>query len=215
MNEKYKNLATPPKDATKKIEAGKLKGKTDINPQWKIEAMTNEFGLCGIGWKFQITDKNVYPCASGEVLLFMEVGVQVKEGEVWGEPAYGCGGDFIIQKNKNGLVANDEAYKMCLTDALGNAFKYFGVGADVYRGVFDSKHNRPIQNQPQNTNKDEEEKKTALHKLAEEAKKKNCLDKIPTIIKAKFGKNSSKEMTAGEINYLLANLDKFIKEDVA
>ena len=38
--EKYNRLATPPADATKAIEAGKLKGKTDINPQWKIEAMT-------------------------------------------------------------------------------------------------------------------------------------------------------------------------------
>lgn len=63
--------------------------------------------------------------------------------------------------------------------------------------------------------KADDEKQTLLRKLTEEAKKKKCLDKITTIIKAKFGKDSSKEMTAGEVKYLLANLDKFIKEDVA
>ena len=59
--EKYNRLATPPADATKAIEAGRLKGKTDINPQWKIEAMTKEYGECGRGWWFDIVKENVVP----------------------------------------------------------------------------------------------------------------------------------------------------------
>lgn len=45
----YTTLATPPTDALKTIQAGNLRGKSDINPQWKIEAITAQFGLCGIG----------------------------------------------------------------------------------------------------------------------------------------------------------------------
>ena len=67
----------------------------------------------------------------------MRVNLYVKNGEEWSAAIPGMGGDYIIKKNKAGLVANDEAYKMCLTDALGNAAKCIGVAADIYRGNYD------------------------------------------------------------------------------
>ncbi|WP_296016668.1 hypothetical protein [uncultured Treponema sp.] len=45
----YKSLSQPPATALRQITAGNLKGKTDINPQWRYEAMTEKFGLVGIG----------------------------------------------------------------------------------------------------------------------------------------------------------------------
>ena len=36
----YESLARPPKDALKEIGGGKLKGLTDINPQWRYKVMT-------------------------------------------------------------------------------------------------------------------------------------------------------------------------------
>ena len=71
----YTNLATPPTDALKTIQAGNLRGKSDINPQWKIEAITAQFGLCGIGWKFEILDKTIYPLEDKQILLYMTVGL--------------------------------------------------------------------------------------------------------------------------------------------
>lgn len=61
--------------------------------------------------------------------------------------------------------------------------------------------------------KKEDEKQTLLHKLTSVAKQKNCVDKIPTVIKAKFGKSSSKELTVGEIQYLTKNIDKLIAQE--
>lgn len=144
MDSRYLAMATPPEDALKKIEGGNLKGKSDINAQWKIEALTEQFGLCGIGWKYEIVDKLIQPLEDGQILLYMQVNLYVKDKETnrWSDPIIGYGGDFIVTKNKNGLVPNDEAFKMCLTDALGNAFKYIGVAADVYRGLFDSKYTK-------------------------------------------------------------------------
>lgn len=136
----YKALSKPPEDALKIIQAGNLRGKSDINPQWKIEAITAQFGLCGIGWKFEILDKTIYPLEDKQILLYMTVALFIKNGESWSEPIIGCGGDFIVQKYKTGLTANDEAFKMCLTDALGNAMKNIGVAADVYRGFCDGKY---------------------------------------------------------------------------
>ena len=53
--ELYNALRTPPKEALKEIKAGRMKGKTDINPMWRIKVLTERFGPCGIGWKYKIT----------------------------------------------------------------------------------------------------------------------------------------------------------------
>lgn len=140
--ELYNKVKTPPDGATSPIQGGTLNGYTNINPQWRIQVMTEVYGPCGIGWRFELTEEKTYTCPDGKILLFVEVALYVVDPESgqWSEPIYGWGGDFIIQKNKNGLVANDEAYKMALTDALGNAMKCLGVGADVYMGLMDGKN---------------------------------------------------------------------------
>ena len=143
--ELYNKVKTPPEGSTKPIEGGPLNGKTNISPQWRIQALTEVYGLCGVGWKFEVTNKETYTCTDGKIILFLEVALYVVDPESghWTEPIYGWGGDMIIEKNKNGLVANDEAYKMAMTDALGNAAKCLGVAADVYMGKFDgSKYNK-------------------------------------------------------------------------
>lgn len=150
MDERYTAMSQPPQDALKKINIGALKGKSDINPQWRIEALTEQFGLCGIGWKFEIVNTSTQPCGDGQILLFMQVNLFFKDGKQWSAPIPGFGGDMLIEKNKNGLVPNDEAFKMCLTDALGNAAKCIGVAANVYRGFNDgSKYNKK-QDEPVN-----------------------------------------------------------------
>ena len=148
MDERYTALARVPENALKPIDGGNLKGKTEINPQWRIEALTEQYGLCGIGWRFEIADVQVMPVADGQILLYMRINLYVKDGDKWSEPIPGYGGDFIVEKNKRGLCANDEAYKMCLTDALSNAAKCVGVAADIYRGLYDTKYSRSAQ-QPQ------------------------------------------------------------------
>lgn len=118
----WKNLCEVPRDALKEIGFGKLKGKSDINPQWRYEAMTKEFGVCGIGWKYEIAKTWTQP-VNDEVLLFVEVHLYIKDGEHWSAPIPAVGGDFVLEKDKNGLHGNDEAYKMATTDALGAAME--------------------------------------------------------------------------------------------
>ena len=45
----YNRYAQPPQDALKAFNNGKFSG-TDINPMWRIKALTEEFGPCGLGW---------------------------------------------------------------------------------------------------------------------------------------------------------------------
>lgn len=49
MLELYERLRAVPDSAKREISAGRLKGKTDINPMWRIKALTEAFGPCGFG----------------------------------------------------------------------------------------------------------------------------------------------------------------------
>lgn len=146
----YKKLSQPPKTALREIEEGTLKGKTDINPQWRYEAMTELFGLVGIGWKYEIQKLWTEPGANGETLAFAQVAVFIRnpDNKEWSEPIVGIGGSKLINKFSAGPKSNDEGYKMAVTDAFSTSLKMIGVAADVYAGRWDgSKYNNKEEKQ--------------------------------------------------------------------
>jgi hypothetical protein len=55
----------------------------------------------------------------------------------FGKVVPGIGGSMMVAQEKGGLRANDECYKMAVTDALSVAMKALGVAADVYMGLWD------------------------------------------------------------------------------
>lgn len=146
----YESLARPPKEALKTITGGKLNGKTDINPQWRYKAMTEKFGLVGIGWKYEIQKLWTEQGAGSEKLAFAQVAVFVKDGNSWSEPIVGIGGSKLIATEKGAAASNDEGYKMAVTDAFSTALKMLGVAADIYAGLWDgSKYkDQPQENAP-------------------------------------------------------------------
>lgn len=138
----WDKLKTVPKDRQKAITGGRLKGKTDINPQWRYEVLTQTFGPCGIGWKFTIDKKWTEPDPNGhEVAAFADVSLFVKfDGESWSDAIPGNGGSMFVSQEKNGMYLSDECFKMAITDALSTACKMIGVGADIYLGLNDTKY---------------------------------------------------------------------------
>lgn len=136
-------MARPPVTALKQIKGGRLQGMTDVNPQWRYQAMTEQFGPCGEGWSYVIDKLWTEPGADGEVLGFAQVSVKVRQtigpNGSYREslPIVGIGGNHLIVKEKAGLRSNDECWKMAVTDALSVALKMLGVAADVYAGLWD------------------------------------------------------------------------------
>lgn len=138
----YDQFRAVPAEAKKIITGGRLNGKTDINPMWRIKALTEAFGPCGIGWWYEITDKRLERSDLGEVSAFVDIALYyIKDGQV-SKPVYGTGGSAFIAKEKNGLYQSDECYKMALTDAISVACKALGVGADVYWDKDSTKYTR-------------------------------------------------------------------------
>ena len=143
----YESLSRPPKDALKEIGGGKLKGMTDINPQWRYKVMTEKFGLIGVGWKYEVQKLWTEQGAGGEVLAFAQVAVFVKDGENWSDPIEGIGGSKLVALEKERPVSNDEGYKMAVTDAFSTALKMLGVAADIYAGRWDGSKYRDTPDQ--------------------------------------------------------------------
>lgn len=127
---------TDPKHTKSFSRAGGFKG-TAIKPMFSFRRMTEEFGACGQGWG--VNEPTFQVVHSGDdILVYCTV-------SVWhGDRAnvvFGVGGDKVASKNKNGSFTDDEAFKKAFTDAVTNALKLIGVGADVHMGLFeDSKY---------------------------------------------------------------------------
>ncbi len=144
----WKKLATPPPEAMKTITGGRLSGFTDIVPQWRYKIMTEVYGPCGIGWKFEIEKLWTEQGVDGGVMAHARVAVYTytyrDAGDPeWSEPIPGVGSSMLIANEHAGLHANNEAFKMAVTDALGTALKMLGVASDVYEGRFESKYQQP------------------------------------------------------------------------
>lgn len=132
MMDLYERFRAVPDTAKREIVAGRLKGKTDINPMWRIKALTEALGPCGIGWKYKIIREWLEPGANGEIAAFMDIELFYKLDGQWSEAIPGTGGSAFVAKERAGLYTSDECYKMALTDAISVACKALGIGADVY-----------------------------------------------------------------------------------
>lgn len=127
----YNKLKVVPAEAIKPILNGRLKGKSDINPMWRIKTMTEHFGVCGIGWKYVIT-KQWTETYGTETKAYCNIDLFVKVDGQWSDAIQGTGGSSEVTMERNGSYVSDECYKMALTDALSVAMKALGVGAEIY-----------------------------------------------------------------------------------
>jgi hypothetical protein len=136
----WNKLKRPPKEALKLIQGGRLKGMSDISPQWRYQVMTETFGPVGKNWWYEIVRTWTESTADGQISAFVEIKLFIEDMR----PIPGIGGSMLYAKEKNGLYHSDECYKMALTDALGVALKLLGVAADIYAGLWDgSRYKEP------------------------------------------------------------------------
>ena len=103
--ELYQQFRAVPDNAQRAITGGRLKGKTEINPMWRIKALTEVFGLCGIGWKYEITQKWLQPCEkTGEIAAFVDINLYFldKTTGAWSDAIPGTGGSMFCANERNG-----------------------------------------------------------------------------------------------------------------
>lgn len=197
----WDKLKTPPDTALKSITGGRLRGFSDINPQWRYEALTELFGPCGKGWKYHIKSWSRFEDPEGQQLIVVDIDfyyTYIDKGQkLWSDtiPAYGSA--LLIAKETDKMHFNDEAHKMAVTDALGTAMKMIGVAADVYMGYISGSkyqtngHGQPDPHPPQTSSFEATDKqKNYIKSLANshhisQEQKDWVADNIDSISKAK------------------------------
>lgn len=135
---------TDPKHTKAFKRAGGFTG-TAIKPIWSIRRLTDLFGPCGVGWGMTEPVFQTVPGSNGEVLVYCTVGLWFVDSGQPSQTVYGVGGDKVVThikaneqyKRPERWESDDEAFKKAFTDALMNAAKQIGVGADVHMGMFD------------------------------------------------------------------------------
>lgn len=146
----YNKYREVPKEALKPFDNGNFKG-TDINTMWRIKCLTEEFGVCGIGWSYDIVRTWTENGCNGELLCFAEIRLFIKVDGEWSRGISAVGGSKLISyiQSKQYSKNSDEGYKMAITDALGVACKLLGFGADVYWANDKSKYTAKDDDEPQ------------------------------------------------------------------
>jgi len=130
LPEQYTKFADVPKEFTKTITGGTLKGMTDIKPQWRYQALTELYGMVGKGWFPELVKQEIIDLPEGEKMVSVLIRLIINEEN----PILSFGGSMLVSKTKHGLKANDEAFKMALTDAISTACAKLGIGSNIYLG---------------------------------------------------------------------------------
>lgn len=173
---------TDPANTKSFKRAGGFSG-TAIKPMWSFRRMTEEFGPVGIGWGVNEPSFQVVNGCDGEILVYCTVSIWYGEGKGDDErncihtPVFGVGGDKVVVKQSSGLRSDDEAFKKAYTDAIGNALKLIGVGADVHMGLFDD--SKYVQEMEQEFSAPKPASKAASRAVYDRLSKANrdCIDK--------------------------------------
>jgi len=205
--ELYNKFKEVPKNASKQFDNGSFKG-TDINSMWRIKILTEQFGPCGIGWYYEIDKQWIEQPDEDTKLAFCNIKLYIKYEDDWSKPIIGTGGNKLVYKtNKGYLKSSDECYKMSLTDAIGNACKSLGIGADIYWETDKTKYENNSDdnnnyNNDSNNDKIISEKQQKLFFV----KAKEKIDLAKEILK-KYNYTDSKQIKVSDFNNILKELE--------
>lgn len=208
----YNRVRKVPKEAIKSIAAGRLKGMSDINPMWRIKMLTEEFGVCGFGWKYEIIRMWNENGGNGVISSFVHINLFVKMNGEWSEAIQGVGGSSFVTNEKNGLYTSDECFKMALTDAISVACKALGMGADVYWDKDSTKYSQtstqaaPVTDNRKLLNKEllnDEKLMEWIYKYLTKAKNEGKRLSLVNLI------NESYKVSQEDINIISANYEQY------
>jgi hypothetical protein len=132
---------TDPKTTKGFNRSGGFKG-TAINATSIQKKLTEEFGPCGMGWRFVLEDDRVEeghklksgdPCKLHIVRGHLDYCVSDK----WYSTGPQFGQTYLVGEYSSGTYTDEEAPKKSITDCIGKCAATLGIGADIYLGLFD------------------------------------------------------------------------------
>jgi hypothetical protein len=127
---------TDPK-RVKAITGKQYKGNSP-QPYYMVERMTEEFGMCGIGWGLNILNERMERLTDTDVLHVAVVELWYKQGDQTGSiTQIGQTKAAYKKSDANYIVVDEDAPKKSVTDALTKCMSYLGFAGDIFSGQWD------------------------------------------------------------------------------
>lgn len=138
----WDRLQTTDAQFTKSFQrAGGFSG-TAINGAYILKRLTEEFGPCGIGWRFIIEEENIlegHTLKNGDKAKVHVIRgcIEYTVGAQKHQTSSQFGQTYLVYENRNGAYTDEEAPKKSITDAIGKCAVQLGIGADIHLGLYD------------------------------------------------------------------------------
>jgi hypothetical protein len=116
---------------------GKQYSGNSPQPYYLVERMTDEFGMCGIGWGINILNERMERLADNEVLHVAVVELWYKHEGQTGSISQIGQTKACYKKKDGGLMVDEDAPKKSVTDALTKCMSYLGFAGDIFSGQWD------------------------------------------------------------------------------
>ena len=140
-------MPTDPKYTKAFKGAGGFSG-TAINGTYILQRLTEEFGPCGLGWRFVLDHEEVlegHKLKSGDAAKLHKVRGHLEYRSdtiadgigVWIATSPQFGQTMLVGENKYGTFTDEEAPKKSITDCISKCSVLLGIAADVHLGLFD------------------------------------------------------------------------------
>lgn len=106
-------------------------------PYYLVERMTEEFGMCGIGWGINILNERMERLTDTDVLHVAVVELWYKLDGTTGSITQ-VGQTKAAYKTREGsMMVDEDAPKKSVTDALTKCMSYLGFAGDIFSGQWD------------------------------------------------------------------------------
>lgn len=120
----------------KQITGKQYKGNSP-QPYYLVERMTEEFGMCGIGWGLDILSERMERLTDTDVLHIAVIELWYVVGDKRGAIQQVGQTKAAYMTSKGSMMVDEDAPKKSVTDAMTKCMSYLGFSGDIFSGHWD------------------------------------------------------------------------------
>lgn len=137
MNMELWNRAKKTDPRRVKAITGKQYRGNSPQPYYIVERLTEEFGICGLGWGLKILDERMERLGENDVLSIARVELWFMRDGNRGSIEQIGQTKAAYMTSKGSLMVDEDAPKKSVTDALVKCASYLGFAGDIFSGQWD------------------------------------------------------------------------------
>ena len=106
-------------------------------PYYLVERMTEQFGMCGIGWGINIISERMERLTETDVLHIAVIELWYIHCDKRGSISQIGQTKACYLTNANKMMIDEDAPKKSVTDAMTKCMSYLGFAGDIFSGLWD------------------------------------------------------------------------------